>query len=116
MTDLEPNALAIVGCERDETLHLAFANSSTRRVTVLHSARCVAETQDLRHCSYSDALDKGISQNHWDEYLDRPVVAEISPNGNLVPFPIGTLLANQSLGQRDHAVRVQQQLNEGVVQ
>ena len=111
MSDLEPNALSIVGCDRDSVLHISRADSSRQVVTLLHSEACLSHFEDLRECPFSEALDQGISLKDWGEYRDRPIVSEIDPNGTLVPFPLGSIRAGAfSPGCR--AAKVQQALNE----
>lgn len=111
MSNLEPNAQEIVGCVRDESLHIARADSARQIVTILHPMQCLDFHEDLRECSFSKSLDLGISERDWRESEDRPVVVEIDPNGTLVPFPLGTMRAGFPLIE-NHSFWVQQKLNE----
>ena len=109
MSDLEPNAQEIVGAERDSYCHIARADSERQVVTILHSGRCLNHYEDLRDCPFSLSLDRGIKEADWRGHEDRPVVVEIEPNGNLVPFPFGTLRSGTPF-PLPHAVDVQQKL------
>ena len=114
MSDLEPNAQEIVGAERDPYCHIARADSERQVVTILHSHACLNSYEDLRECPFSRSLDRGIVEADWRGHEDRPVVAEIEPNGNLVPFPFGTLRSGTPFPQ-PHAMDVQRKLNEDYI-
>lgn len=109
MSDLEPNAQEIVGAERDSYCHIAQADSERQVVTILHSHACLNSYENLRECPFSRSLDLGIVEADWRGHEDRPVVVEIEPNGNLVPFPFGTLRSGTPF-PLPHAVDVQQKL------
>ena len=109
MSDLEPNAQEIVGAERDPYCHIARADSERQVVTILHSHACLNSYENLRECPFSRSLDLGIVEADWRGHEDRPVVVEIEPNGNLVPFPFGTLRSGTPF-PLPHAVDVQQKL------
>ena len=91
MTDLEdPTTIeTTVGARRSETEHVARADTATQRVTILHSAQCVASTPDLRDCAFSKALDEGIDYRHWRPFTDRPVRVYLAGR-MLVPDPRGS--------------------------
>ena len=114
MSDLEPNAQEIVGAERDPYCHIARADSERQVVTILHSHACLNSYEDLRECPFSRSLDRGIVEADWRGHEDRPVVVEIEPNGNLVPFPFGTLRSGTPF-PLPHAMDVQHKLNEDYI-
>ena len=64
----------IVGAKRHAHQHLGRADSSTRKVSILHPSWCKESTPDLRDCAWSLALDRGIDPDWWEGYEDRPVV------------------------------------------
>lgn len=61
----------IVGAERHPFLHIGRAVSAEGRTYILHSQLCVNSGRDLRDCSYSKALDRGVRQRDLIE--DAPV-------------------------------------------
>lgn len=114
MSDLEPNAGQLVGAPRDSLCHIARADSERQIVVILHSERCLNHFEDLRDCPFSLSLDQGINEADWRGHEDRPVVVEIEPNGNLVPFPFGTLRSGTPF-PLPHAQEVQQKLIEDYI-
>lgn len=77
---------ALVGARRHPTFHIAKAVSAERMVYLLHSQECADALADLRLCSFSRALDRGINPGEeWREHQDRPVVAALDAFGFLVP-------------------------------
>ncbi len=92
MTDLvDPECIeGIVGVRRHATEHWGRADSGEQTVYVLHSMACRDSTPDLRECSYSLALDRGIeglaNWFAWRDRQDRPVRLAIQ-EGYLVPGP-----------------------------
>lgn len=81
MSDLEdPSTIEqTVGARRHPTEHIGRADTDTQRVTILHSAACVAGTPDLRDCPFSKALDQGIDYRHWRLFTDRPLRVFLAP-------------------------------------
>lgn len=88
MSDLVPeNQIErIVGAQRHPLRHLARADSKSNTVYVLHSMKCKASGIDLRQCSYSRWLDRGIDLVDWYDWEDRPVVLGVNREGRLVPL------------------------------
>lgn len=89
LVDLE-EIEGIVGVKRDPTLHWGRADSTSRTVFVLHSQECRDSGADLRECSFSLALDRGITEDFgtwlaWSYQQDRPVGLEVCPRGFLRP-------------------------------
>lgn len=86
MSDLVPaeDIERIVGAKRHEADHYARAVSSEQTVYVLHSKWCRDSGIDLRDCSYSLALDRGIDVQLWSGFEDAPVVLDIA-HGRLKP-------------------------------
>jgi hypothetical protein len=52
-------------------------------VYILHSQACFNLGDDLRDCSYSMALDRGINVSEWIQ--DVPLPVRVSASGRLVP-------------------------------
>lgn len=79
----------IVGAPRHATEHLGRAVSAEQKIYVLHSRQCLDSGTDLRDCSFSVALDRGIKGRllwgSWRLVLDRPVPLSVSCDGWLVP-------------------------------
>ncbi len=69
MTDLVPGDKIeqTVGATRHRTAHLGRAVSAEETVYILHSHDCLGSGVDLRDCSYSLALDRGIDPAEWTE-------------------------------------------------
>lgn len=51
----------IVGCRREEALHIGRLEMYPWRFYIMHSAECKATTPDLRECGFSKALDDAMS-------------------------------------------------------
>ncbi len=87
MTDLvDPTEIErIVGARRHATTHLGHADSDNEMVYILHSQECLDSGIDLRECSFSVALDKGINPLGWKYFMDQPV-GLIIVGGRLLPF------------------------------
>ena len=79
MSDLVPadEIEEIVGARRHRSVHLGRAVSAEERVYILHPERCLAFGRDLRTCTYSVALDRGISVRMWGPFMDRTVLLGI---------------------------------------
>ena len=79
----------IVGIRRHDTLHWGRAVEAEQTVYILHSKNCKASTPDLRMCSFSIALDRGIdgpkTWPEWRDVIDRPVLLKIDEEGYLMP-------------------------------
>jgi hypothetical protein len=79
----------IVGVRRHSLQHWGRAVDSEQTVYILHSQSCKDSTPDLRMCSFSIALDRGIDGlKTWPEWrwvLDRPVLLKIDEEGYLLP-------------------------------
>lgn len=67
----------IVGAKRHSHQHLGRAASAEQTVYVLHSQTCKDSGIDLRECTWSLALDRGIDPDDWKGYEDRAVVLAI---------------------------------------
>lgn len=86
---------AIVGQQRHNTCHYGRAVTAEQTLYILHSHKCVETGQDLRECSYSLALDRGISTKAWQGFEDEAVVLYIEnhrlrPLGKPRPRDAGT--------------------------
>lgn len=94
MTNIVPSSEieGIVGASRHPTDHIARAVSAEHAlrvdgselllvVYILHSQACLESCGNLRNCSFSLALDRGIA-GIWPE--DQPIVVDIV-GGRLVP-------------------------------
>lgn len=94
MTELvDPDKIeTIVGAKRHPIRHLGRAVSAEETVYILHSGLCKAEGKDLRECSYSRLLDRGIDLTIWADWQDRPVVLGLARQG-LVPLREVRILA-----------------------
>lgn len=89
MSDLVPKDIieAMVGTERQETVHMARASTKVNRVYLLHSAECLKEYgHDLRDCPFSLAMDKGIDTELWEGCLGVPTAVRISDTYGLLPM------------------------------
>ena len=73
----------IVGTRRKAQQHIARASSEDQQVYILHSALCV-KRREITECAYTQALEKGINEDVWEDHQDQPVEAVIV-NGRLVP-------------------------------
>jgi len=79
----------IVGAKRHLTTHYARAVSAEEVVYILHSQECKNSGIDLRECSFSTALDRGIVDLPvWDGAQDQTVALAIR-GGRLVPLRVG---------------------------
>lgn len=78
----------IVGVERHPTEHYGRAVSAEETVYILHSQDCFDRGIDLRKCSYSVALDRGIEHplpwTGWRRVQDKPTRLSIQ-RGFLMP-------------------------------
>lgn len=92
----------IVGARRHATHHLGRAVSSEQVVYILHDQACKDSGLDLRECSYSLALDRGIEVADWAEDTTLALVVE---GGQLVPLdflpPDVELILPPGLGRAD---------------
>lgn len=86
MSELVPTELIeqLVGHPRHQTRHYARAVTAERTVYILHSGTCKATNADLRECSFSVALDRGIDEQTWADLVDRPVHVTLR-DGRLTP-------------------------------
>lgn len=79
----------IVGVRRHPLQHWGRADDAEQTVYILHSQSCKNSTPDLRMCSFSIALDRGIDGSkawpEWQHVLDRPVLLKIDEEGYLMP-------------------------------
>lgn len=87
MTDLVPatEIERIVGIARHRQAHYGRAVSSEQVVYILHSKQCVDSGIDLRDCSFSTALDRGIDEQRWTGHEDVAVALGVW-NDRLVPL------------------------------
>lgn len=89
MTDLVPNAEAVVGVPRHETDHYARAVTSEQTVYILHSRECLGIFDDLRDCPFSKALDRGIRNEDWRRHEDQAVRVWVSASTlRLIPMDL----------------------------
>ena len=83
MTQIVSDIERIVGCPRHPSSHIGIAVSAEQIVYIMHSQRCIDSGIDLRDCSFSLALDRGIGS--WGPMQDRPVLLGIW-RGRLIPL------------------------------
>lgn len=79
---------ALVSARRHSVKHLGRHDTATDTIYILHSEQCRAQTDDLRDCAFSIALDDGVDEDDWDAYHDRPIALAVDSEGFLCPWDV----------------------------
>ncbi len=77
----------LVGIERHAIHHYARVNSDEQIFYVLHSKSCLSLERPITQCGFTYALDRGIDEYLWSDFMDTPVRVRVR-GGDLLPYEV----------------------------
>ena len=75
---------ALVGAYREESRHIARISTREGAIYILHPNNCKRRSIDLRLCSYSESIDKGLDEAEWEGNWDKPMYVKLI-KGKVLP-------------------------------